>query len=63
MISGIIEVEADYNCLIIHCFMCFMCEMQEDFICASKNTRKNAPSGRITRNHSSAFSRSLAIEF
>ena len=29
-------------------------EMQVDFICASKNTRKNAPSGHITRNHSSA---------
>ena len=31
-----------------------LCEMQEDFICASKNTRTNAPSRRITRNHSSA---------
>ena len=31
-----------------------LCEMQVDFICASKNTRTNAPSGRITRNHSSA---------
>ena len=31
-----------------------LCEMQVDFICASKNTRTNAPSGRITQNHSSA---------
>ena len=29
-------------------------EMQVDFIRASKNTRTNAPSGRSTRNHSSA---------
>ena len=28
--------------------------MQVDFICACKNTRANAPSGPITRNHSSA---------
>ena len=28
--------------------------MQVDFIRASKNTRKNAPSGRITRKNSSA---------
>ena len=31
-----------------------LCEMQVDFICASKNTRTNASRGRITRNHSSA---------
>ena len=31
-----------------------LCEMQVDFICASKNTRTNAPSSRIPRNHSSA---------
>ena len=31
-----------------------LCEMQVDFICASKNTRTNAPHGRITRNHLSA---------
>ena len=31
-----------------------LCEMQVDFICASKNTSTNAPSDRITRNHSSA---------
>ena len=30
-----------------------LCEMQVDFW-ASKNTRKNAPSGRIIQNHSSA---------
>ena len=30
------------------------CEMQVDFICACTNTRTKAPSGRITRNHSSA---------
>ena len=32
-------------------------EMQADFICACKNTRTNAPRGRITRNHSSACAR------
>ena len=31
-----------------------VCEMQVDFICASKNTRTNKPSDRITQNHSSA---------
>ena len=30
--------------------------MQADFICACKNTRTNAPSGRITRNYSSTRS-------
>ena len=31
-----------------------LCEMQVDYIFASKNTRINAQSGRIARNHSSA---------
>ena len=31
-----------------------LCEMRADFICASKNTRTNAPSGRITRNQALA---------
>ena len=31
-----------------------LCEMQGDFLCASKNTRTNAPSGCVTQNHSSA---------
>ena len=31
-----------------------LCVMQADFICACKNTKTIAPSGRITRNHSSA---------
>ena len=31
-----------------------VCEMPVHFICACKNTRTNAPSGRITQNHSSA---------
>ena len=31
-----------------------LCEMQVDFICASKNTRTSAPSSRVTRNHASA---------
>ena len=43
----------------IHCFMGniqkLLCEMQVDFICASKNTRTNGPSGRITQYHSSAY--------
>ena len=69
MISGIIKVEAiiitpaetliipditnaSFNyCFIIHCFMF---EMQVDIICASKNTRTNAPSIPINRNYSSA---------
>ena len=59
MISGIIKVEAspasaDYNC-IIHCFMKniqkLLCQMQLDFICASKYTKTNGAGGRITRNH------------
>ena len=36
------------NCFTIHCSMGniqkLLCEMQVDFICASKNTRTNAPS-------------------
>ena len=31
-----------------------LCGMQVEFICAFKNTRTNAPSGSMTRNHSSA---------
>ena len=31
-----------------------LCEMQVDFICASKNARTNAPSSRITQSHLSA---------
>ena len=57
IIPDITKTEFNY-CFIIHCFMeniqKLLCEMQVDFICASKNTRTNAPSGRITRNHSSA---------
>ena len=30
-----------------------LCGLQVDLICASKNTRTNAPNGCITRNHSS----------
>ena len=57
IIPDITKTEFSY-CLIIHCFMeniqNLMCGMQVDFIFASRNTRTNAPSGRITRNHSSA---------
>ena len=35
------------------------CEMQVDFLWASKNTRTNAPSGGITRNHSLTSARAL----
>ena len=49
--SDITKTEFSY-CFIIHCFMeniqKLLCEMQVDFICVSKNTRTNAPSGRIT---------------
>ena len=54
MISGIIKVEESVISLIIHWFMenlqNLLREMQADFICDSKNTRTNAPSGGITRN-------------
>ena len=57
IIPNITKTEFNY-CFIIHCFMeniqKLLCEMQVDFICASKNTRTNTPSGFITRNHSSA---------
>ena len=54
----ITKTEFNY-CFLIHCCMeniqiKLLCEIQVDFICASKNTRTNAPSGHITRNHSSA---------
>ena len=46
--------KTDY-CFIIHRFMeniqKLLCEVQVDFICPSKNTRTNTPSGRITPNH------------
>ena len=52
IIPGITNI--DY-CFIINRFMeniqKLLCEMQVDFICASKNTWTNTPSGRITRNH------------
>ena len=51
VIPDITKTEFNY-CFIINCFMENMCEIQVDFICAS-NTRTNAPSGRIFRNHSS----------
>ena len=59
LIIADITKKPNFNyCFIIHCCMGniqkLLCEMQVDFICASKNTRTNAPSGRITRNHSSA---------
>ena len=51
IIPNITTTEFNY-CFIMHCFMeniqKLLCEMQVDFICASKNTRTNAPSGRIT---------------
>ena len=57
IIPDVTKTEFNY-CFIIHCFMeniqKLLCEMQVDFICSSKNTRTNAPGGRITRNHSSA---------
>ena len=57
IIPDITKTEFSYS-FIMHCFMenkqKLLCEMQVDFICASKNTRTNAPSDRITQNHSSA---------
>ena len=57
VIQDITKTEFNY-CFMIHCFVenkqKLLCEMQVDFIRACKNTRTNAPSGRITRNHSSA---------
>lgn len=35
------------------------CEMQVDFLWASRNTRTNAPNGGITRNHSLTSARDL----
>ena len=56
IIPDITKIEFNY-CFIIHCFMenkeKLLCEMQEHHFCASKNTRTDAPRGRITRNHSS----------
>ena len=58
IISDITKTEFSY-CFIIHCFMeniqKLSCEMQVDFICASRNTRtKYAPRDCITESHSSA---------
>ena len=57
IITDSTKTEFNY-CFIIPCFMenmqKMLCEMQVDFICASKNTKTNAPSDRITRNYSSA---------
>ena len=53
-ISDITKTEFNYS-FIIYCFMeniqTVLCEMKVDFICASKNTRINAPGGHITQNH------------
>ena len=63
-IPDITKIEFNY-CFIIDCFIKnkqkLLCEMQVDFVCVSKNTRTNAPRGRITRNHSSARARLLYI--
>ena len=57
IIPDITKTEFNY-CYIMHCFVeniqKLLCEIHVDFICASKNTRANAPSGCIARNHSSA---------
>ena len=57
IILDITKTEFNYS-FIIHCFMediqKLLCEMQVDFICASKYTRANVPRGRIIQNHSSA---------
>ena len=57
IIPDITKPEFNY-CFVIHCFVeniqKLLGEMQVDFICDSKNTRTNAPSGCITQNHSSA---------
>ena len=57
IIPDITKTEFNY-CFIIHYFMenmqKLLCVTQVDFICACKNTRTNTPSGRITRDHSSA---------
>ena len=56
IIPGITKIELNYFFYYIRYFMeniqTLLCEMQVDF--ASKNTRTNAPSSFITRNHSSA---------
>ena len=59
MISGLIKVEESVISFIIHWFMeniqKLLREMQANFICASKNTRTNAPiSSHITRNQALA---------
>ena len=53
------STKTEFNyCFVIPCFMeniqKILCEMQVDFIFASKNTKTNAPSHCITRNYSSA---------
>ena len=57
IILGVTKTEFNY-CFIVHCFMeniqNLLCETQVDFIRASKNIRTSVPSGRITRNYSSA---------
>ena len=56
VIPDITKTEVNYY-FIIYCFMenipKLLCKMQAD-IRACKNIRTNAPSGRITRNYSSA---------
>ena len=60
IIPDITKTEFNY-CFIIHRFMeniqKLLCVMQADFICACKNTRTNAQSGRINQNLSSARAR------
>ena len=57
IIPDITKTEFKY-CFIIQCctknVQKLLCEMQVDFISTSKNTRTNAASDRITRNHSRA---------
>ena len=65
MISGIIKVEADYNCrdfdyrisqkpnLIIVLLYIVLWKIYKNY-CVKCNTRANSPSGCITRNHSIA---------
>ena len=54
IIPDITKTELFYYTLFYGKYTKPLWEMQVDFICASKNTRTNTPSSRITRNHSSA---------
>ena len=61
IIPDITNTELSFYCCFMENIQKLLCEMQVDFICASKNKKTNAPSGRTTRNPISFLESSFSL--